>query len=213
MELQLKNIQEDIINWYNQKWDQSLNRYPWRIGDRSPYEILIAEIILQHTTAKAITDNKCYTRFIERFPNIKSIKKINRKELEDIFKPIGLYNQKTERILKLRDVLVKKFDGNVPNDKFELLSLPGVGEYTANAVLTFVYNHNEVPLDNNLKRIGLTAWNIKDRKTLLEFYKKLAKINPKMIYWALFDIGRFHCRKPVPNCKGCPLNNHCKKNQ
>ncbi len=95
-------------------------------------------------------------------------------------------------------------------EKNNLLKVPGIGEYIVNAILTIAYDQNEVPLDNNLKRIALNVWNIKKKEDLINFYKILTETNPKIIYWALFDVGRFHCRKSIPNCKGCPLNLFCK---
>ena len=210
MESKIKRIQKDIIKWYNEKWDKGLNKYPWRIGKKNPYQILIAEILLQHTTAKAVKENKSYQIFLEKYPTINELKNATLNELEEIFKPLGLYNQKSKRILSFINKLVIIFDGIIPNKKEDLLSLPGIGEYIANAILTFSYGQKEVPLDNNLKRIAFNVWNIKKKKDLIKFYKKLANSNPKKIYWALFDIGRFHCRKPIPNCDNCPLNQYCR---
>ena len=210
MKINFKEIQDDIIEWYDSIWAQKLNQYPWRIGIKSPYEILIAELLLQHTTAKAIIDNKCYQTFLKKFPSIIKINAHSRKDIEEIFRPIGLYNQKTERILKLKKKITRDFKGKIPNNKKDLMSIPGIGKYIANAVLTFAFDKNEVPLDNNLKRIASKVWDINKEANLIEFYEELARIEPKKIYWALFDIGRFHCRKPIPNCEECPLGKYCK---
>ena len=209
MDNDIEEIRNRIISWYNEKWKEGLNKYPWRIGIKNPYEILVTEILLQHTTAKAVNSNNSYTLFLEKFPSIRELKKASLLDLETIFRPLGLYNQKSQRILRLVEHLEKKLNDEIPNNKKELLELPGVGEYIANAILTFAYGLNKVPLDNNLRRIGLNVWNLKEKKALLAFYKHLAEINPKIIYWALFDIGRFHCRKPIPNCCKCPLNPYC----
>lgn len=210
MEIKYKLIQKDIINWYQEKWKEEINIYPWRIGDKTLYKILIAEILLQHTTAKAVHDNKSYQQFLEKYPDIYKLNKGSMEDLVAIFKPLGLYNQKSERIKKLSKYIVEKFNGKIPKERDELLKVPLIGDYIANAILTFAYNKNEVPLDNNLKRIALNVWEVKDKKDLINIYKKLAEPNPKSIYWALFDIGRFHCRKPIPNCIGCPLIKYCK---
>ena len=209
MDKKIEEIRKSIINWYNKKWKDGLNKYPWRIGKKSPYEILVAEILLQHTTAKAVTSNNSYNIFLKKFPSIKDLKKASLIDLETIFRPLGLYNQKSQRIMKLADYLEKKSYIKIPYNKKELLKFPGIGEYIANAILTFAFGFNKVPLDNNLRRIGLNVWNLKENKALLDFYKHLAEKNPKIIYWALFDIGRFHCRKPIPNCSECPLNPYC----
>lgn len=209
MEIQFKLIQKDIINWYQKKWKRESNTYPWRIGDQTPYKILVAEILLQHTTAKAINDNKSYQKFLEKYPDIYTLNEALKDDLIAIFQPLGLYNQKSERIKKLSNHIVLEFNGKIPKERDELLKVPLIGDYIANAILTFAYNKNEVPLDNNLKRIAFNVWELKERKDLINLYKKLAKPNPKIIYWALFDVGRFHCRKPMPNCKGCPMNLYC----
>ncbi|MHA1250991.1 MAG: endonuclease III domain-containing protein [Candidatus Helarchaeota archaeon] len=206
----LNEIRNQIENWYQYKWENKLNTYPWRIGKKSPYEILIAEILLQHTTAKAVIENNSYEIFLDKFPNINKLNKASIHELRKIFLPLGLYNQKSERIKKLAAYIVKNYNGIIPNNKKQLKQIPGIGDYITNAILTFAFGQNEVPLDNNLKRIAFNVWKIKDKKDLIEIYKKLASPNPKLIYWALFDIGRYHCRKPIPKCNDCPLFKWCK---
>ncbi len=209
MKINFEKIRVDIINWYNTKWEQKKNQYPWRIGKKSVYEILIAELSIYRTTAKAITDNKCYQKFLKKFPTLNEITLNRRKEIEDIFRPVGLYNQKADRILELKEKITQDFNSKIPTNKEKLLTIPGIKEYIANAILTFALDKNEVPYDNNLRRIALAVWNIKEDSDSIEVYKELAKPNPKQIYWALFDIGRFHCRKPIPNCEGCPLKKYC----
>ncbi|KKN38691.1 hypothetical protein LCGC14_0750890 [marine sediment metagenome] len=205
----IKEIAQNILDWYQEKWNQGLNKYPWRIGKKNPYQILIAELLLQHTTAKAVSDNNSYQISLEKFPDIFFLNKAKIQDLIKIFKPLGLYNQKSERIKKLANYILEKCQGRIPKEKKKLLKVPGIGDYIANAILTFAYDQNEVPLDNNLKRIALNVSNIKQKEDLINFYKRLAQSNPKIIYWALFDIGRFHCRKPIPICKGCPMNKYC----
>ncbi|MHA1232381.1 MAG: endonuclease III domain-containing protein [Candidatus Helarchaeota archaeon] len=206
----LKELSKKILNWFYEKWKNGINKYPWRYDNTAPYEILIAEILLQHTTAKAIIDNLSFERFIKKFPDFYSIKNAKIEEIEEIFKPIGLYHQKATRLKKLANEICLKYDGKIPNNKKELLLLPGIGEYIANAVLTFAFNKNEVPLDGNLKRICKNVWNIDKKFEQKLILKKLADLNPKKIYWALFDIGRFHCRKPKPICVNCPFIEICK---
>lgn len=203
-------IQKDILNWYKIKWKENINTYPWRLGEMTPYNILVAEICLVHTTAKAVNDNDCYQKFLEKYPNISTLYKALREDLINIFKPIGLYNQKPERIMALSKYIIEKSSGEFPKTKNELKKMPMIGEYITNAILTFAYDKNEVPLDGNLKRIALNVWNIKKKKELVNLYKKLAEPNPKIIYWALFDIGWFHCRKPIPKCLECPLKKYCR---
>lgn len=205
----IKELAQSILNWYKKKWNQGLNRYPWRLERKNPYEILIAELLLQHTTAKAVTDNNSYPTFLKKYPNISSLDKAEFDNIKEIFKPLGLYNQKSERIGLLTKYIIDDCNGKIPSDKDLLLNGPGIGEYIANAILTFAFDQNEVPLDNNLKRIALNVWNMKKKEEIIDFYKKLASVNPKLIYWALFDIGRFHCRKPIPKCKGCPFLKIC----
>lgn len=209
LDIDLENIRVRILKWYQKKWNLAENRYPWRTPDRTAYEILVAELLLQHTTAKAIIDNKCYENFLKRFPSFNRIKTANIEEIEKIFKPIGLYHQKSDRIKKLANIILEQFNGVIPTTKSELMALPGIGDYIASALMTFAFNKNEVPLDGNLKRITKIVWSLESKQEQKEFLKKLAVKSPKRVYWALFDIGRFHCRKPKPNCLGCPLGDFC----
>jgi len=211
MKMNINKLRSIILNWYQYNWKNGFNNYPWRFNNRTPYEILIAEILLQHTTAKALLQTKVYIKFLNKYPNFIKLKNAKKKDLIELLKPIGLYIQKSDRLIMMANYILNNFNGLIPNDKKKLLEIPGIGEYIANAILTFAYGYNEVPLDNNLKRIALNVWNIKNKKELISFYKNLAKSNPKIIYWAFFDIGRFHCRKPIPKCGGCPLKEFCKK--
>jgi A/G-specific adenine glycosylase len=208
-DLKLKRIQVQLIKWYKRKWSTEEKTYPWRDSNRSPYEILIAEILLQHTTAKAIVDNNIYALFLKNFPSIKVIITSNRESIEKILRPIGLYVQKSYRIKKMAKQIKNFYDGKIPQAKEDLLSLSGIGDYISNAMITFAFNGNEVPLDGNLIRISQNLWEIKEKKDQLEVLKALSELNPKLIYWSLFDLGRFHCRRPKPSCDLCPIRIYC----
>lgn len=210
--LNYKKLRKEILDWYELVWEDGINQYPWRIEIKNPYEILIAEILLQHTTAKAIIENDIYKKFLKKFPSLDKINRNKKQDLINILKPIGLYNQKSERLLKLKQKIYTNYNGLIPKNKRELLEIPGIGDYIASAILTFAFNKNEVPLDNNLRRIGLNVWNLKSDNELKLIYKNLAKTNPKKIYWALFDIGWFNCRKPIPKCNNCVFRKICFKN-
>lgn len=209
MEHNFKKIQEKLLKWYDEIWSLGKNKYPWRFSNKSPYEILIAEILLMHTTVKAIIDNKIYDKFLKKYPNLQELNNSMIEELEELFIPIGLYKQKSKRIKKMTKILLENYSGEIPDSKNELKKIPMIGEYIGNALLTFAFNKNEVPLDGNLKRIALNVWGLKEKNQIIDFYKKLAEVVPKKIYWALFDLGRFHCRKPKPNCVKCPLIDIC----
>ncbi|MHA1757752.1 MAG: hypothetical protein ACTSVV_13335 [Promethearchaeota archaeon] len=206
----MEHIRKAILTWYQNLWELGLNKYPWRIGIKSPYEIYVAEILLQHTTVKSLMTNNSYESFLKKYPTVFKLNEASKEDLINIFLPLGLYNQKAERIKKFASYIVKRYNGIFPNNKKELMSIPSVGDYISNAILTFAYNQNEVPLDYNLKRIAWNIWETKEKKIVLRLFKRLAKPDPKSIYWALFDIGRFHCRKPIMICKNCPLQKYCK---
>ncbi|MHA1785010.1 MAG: endonuclease III domain-containing protein [Candidatus Helarchaeota archaeon] len=204
-------MQENLLTWYEDLWQSGKNQYPWRFPNKSPYEILIAEILLVHTTAKAIIDNEIYQNFLRKYPNLEKLNRAPKRDIVELLRPIGLYNQKSKRIKELCKVLLDKFEGKIPNSKEQYKDIPMIGDYIGNALLTFAFGRNEVPLDGNLKRIAYNVARLTKKKDLMDFYKKLSEKDPKKIYWALFDLGRYHCRKPKPNCDNCPLFVFCKE--
>jgi len=143
-----------ILSWF----DKNRRSFPWRTRT-DPYQILIAEIMLQRTRADQV--EPVYMDFIRRFPDVRKLNRATRKEIGEYFAQLGLF-WRTELVKRLARELVERFDGKVPEDRDELLSLPAVGDYIADAVLSFAYGRDIAVVDANVCRVvgrvfGLTA--------------------------------------------------------
>jgi len=201
---------ERLLAW----WESNKQQFPWR-KESDPYRILIAEMLLRKTTARQVAT--IYKDFLRFFPDPKSLAEASIESLEIILKPLGMYKVRARILKDLGRVLVTKFSGYVPRSKHELLSLPGVSEYTANAVLCFAYN-KEVPLvDTNVIRILYRVFVLKsDRKRAKDdpkIWRFVQEILPKGrardFNLALIDFAHKICRPKNPICSSCIMLDIC----
>ena len=121
-----------ILDWFK----NNKREFSWRTLELSPFQVLVAELMLQKTNASQVQN--IFPGFIERYPNPKSIANISEEDLANLFQPLGLFNRRARDLKKTADMILKQ--GNVvPSKKKDLLNLPGVGDYIANAVLCFAF--------------------------------------------------------------------------
>ncbi len=176
-----------------------------------PYVVLTATI-LSHRTKDEITE-KVVIDFIKKYPNINELAKADIKELENVIKKVGFYRNKAKTLIKLAKVLVEKYNGKIPDDINELLSLPGVGRKTANCVLVYAYKKPAIPVDTHVHRI-MNRLGIVETKTPEETeFALIEKIDKK--YWldineTFIRFGKSICKPIKPLCNICALNSICK---
>ena len=123
--------------------------FPWRQPGRTPYEVVVAEILLQRTTAAGVA--RAYPRFTERFPSWAALSQAPLECLESALRPLGLWRQKTLAFQSLAQS-IEANGGAIPRTRTELERMRGIGPYTASAVLTIVYGRAEPLLDVNMAR-------------------------------------------------------------
>jgi A/G-specific adenine glycosylase len=150
------HIHKSLADWGT----ENFRAFPWRIT-RDPYKILLSEVMLHRTQAKQVVP--VYEQFIQNYPDLFSMAQASRNELQDILYSLGL-RWRIDMLFDMGIELIERFDGTVPVDKAELLSLPGVSEYIASAVRTFTWNIPEELADTNTIRVAgrLFGLNIKD---------------------------------------------------
>jgi endonuclease-3 len=176
-----------------------------------PYVVLTATI-LSHRTKDEITE-KVVIDFIKKYPNVDELAKADIKELENVIKKVGFYRNKAKTLIKLAKVLVEKYNGKIPDDINELLSLPGVGRKTANCVLVYAYKKPAIPVDTHVHRI-MNRLGIVETKTPEETeFALMEKIDKK--YWldineTFIRFGKSICKPIKPLCNICALNSICK---
>src|SRR5215471_9202175 len=124
--------------------------FPWREPGRTPYEVVVAEMLLQRTTAVAVAH--AYIGFLKRYPSWFSLAQSPLVDLENALRPLGLWRQKAQAFQRLA-MTIEMNGGVVPCTRKELERLPGIGPYTASAVLALVYERAEALLDVNMARV------------------------------------------------------------
>ncbi|HIH73523.1 MAG: A/G-specific adenine glycosylase [Thermococcaceae archaeon] len=197
-----------LLSWYYQNG----RSFPWR-ETKDPYQILVAELMLQRTKASQVVP--VYLEFIKEFPDVFSLSRASPERIRDYFSRLGL-EWRAEKVLTLAKILVEKYGGRIPCDKEKLLSLPGVGEYISAAVLSFACNVPVAVVDSNVVRILSRYFGITPRgegrrdKKILEL---ASKILPEQFHreynFAIIDLAALVCTPRKPKCEMCPLREKC----
>ena len=209
---------------------------PWRPADldapRDPYAVWISETMLQQTQVSTVREY--FIRWMERFPDVETLATAEESEVFRYWQGLGYYSR-ARNILKTAKIInQRKMDGSrrlrlqddnkapMPTTRKELEALPGIGAYTAGAILSLAYHQQEAILDGNLVRIFSRLYALdflptdkRDGKSASEIYWNYAREvaeSPKayMHNEALMELGRTVCKVKNPNCEHCPLNSNCK---
>ena len=152
---ELQKFTSALEAWYaNNKRD-----FPWRETE-DPYRIWVAEIMSHQTQIQRVAE-KFYPRFIEKFPDLSSLASSNWEEVYPVWEGLGYYNR-GKNLLKTAQIVQKDFEGLLPKDLYNLQSLPGVGSYTAAAILSFAWDEKVPAVDTNISKIIKILWPRKD---------------------------------------------------
>jgi DNA (cytosine-5)-methyltransferase 1 len=194
-------------------WHRGNGReYPWR-GVQDPWLVLATEILLRRTRADAVA--QLWPRFAKRFPTPRSLLK-REKEFRELVQPLGL-RWRVDNLAEVAGILCRDWAGRVPADRSELMQLPGVGDYVADAVLAFAHRRRAVLVDSNTARIASRMFGLPDKWTSLRNLTLRAAIHrlggstppsPRVNY-ALLDLGGTICRPRNPRCGQCPVADMC----
>jgi len=191
-------LQEAILSWY----ETHGRRLPWR-ETQEPYRILVSEMMLQQTQADRVIQK--YQLFLKRFPTVKDLAIASPSEVLRYWSGLG-YNRRALYLHKCAQALVK--EKKFPREKKELEKLPGLGPYTAAAVLSFAFNKNIAVVDVNIallyKRIFYPRKDVE--KIALEV---LPSGRSRDWHNALMDIGSLYCHRKNPDCAACPVQKLC----
>jgi A/G-specific adenine glycosylase len=199
---------QDLADWF----EKQKRVFPWR-EDPSIYKVWISEIMLQQTQAATVIPY--FDRFIKHFPSVNELATAPLDEVLFFWAGLGYY-QRARNMHRAARLIVEK--GSFPATKEEWLSMPGVGEYTAGAILSIALNHVIPILDANVKRVlvRLRRYKTIDKKILWkwsEFFVKTAaqnKIPPRVLNQALMELGALLCLPKKPLCGSCPFATLCK---
>ena len=189
-----------------------LRDYPWREPGRTSYEVLVAEVLLKRTTATAAA--RVYDAFIHRFPSIQAINNASEEQLASALSKVGLQRQRAKAIKALARYLTEEQGDNIPSDLDHLLGIPGLGEYSARAVLSFGFGIPVAVVDTNVERILVRVFQkvLPPRppgRLLQELASSLLPSESHRKHnLGLLDLGALMCRY-IPLCPECPLAPIC----
>lgn len=206
-----EKFQHELLLWYR----ENSRKFPWRNIDNK-FGIIIAEIMLQQTNAEKVI--VIYPDFIEKYPNFQVLLKANNEDIIKLLSYLGLQNQRTSNLKDLADKIINKYNGDIPSNKKDLLSIKGIGDYIANAILCFAFNIRVPLLDGGIIRILERLFNIKsDKKTPRtdkKLWDKMEEILPYRNFrdfnYGLVDFAALICKeRGKPLCYKCFMSKFC----
>lgn len=201
-----KKIRSILLRWYKKNQRASL---PWR-HTRDPYKILVSEIMLQQTQVSRVIEK--YHEFLTAFPTVQDLASAKASAVIAAWKGLG-YNRRALFLQKTAQAIVNEHGGVFPQTIEALVALPGVGDYTARAVLSFSFEQPVPMMDTNhrrfYQRILFGIDTKKDKELLVAAEALLPKKRAYDWNQALMDFGSLVCTTSKPKCEICPLQSVC----
>ena len=205
-------VTKNILKWY----DLNKRSLPWRKNvslQKRQYYILVSEFMLQQT--QVVTVIPYFNRFIKDIPNIKTLARVKNKKLMKLWEGLGYYSR-ARNLKKTSKVIIKNFKGKIPDNFEDLKSLPGIGDYTACAILSIAFNKPHIPLDGNIERVlkrylYLKRENEINKENLIKKKSVFGLSQRSSDYaQALMELGALICKPNNPLCNKCPISKNCK---
>lgn len=191
-----------LLDW----WRTNRRDFPWRRDGTTPYQILVAEMLLWRTRAESVFT--IWDDFFKVFPTLQDLADASEDDIYAIIAPLGL-RKRAEYLKQMAQRILHAYDGEVPRTREELIEMLGIGEYVASAVLTFMFREDVPVYDANVRRIMFRYIDTDDDVVARE--QAAAMIpdgwGPEWNY-ALLDLGAIICRWR-PECASCPLCSLC----
>jgi endonuclease III len=177
---------------------------------RSPYELLVSVVLSAQATDKSV--NLATARLFPVANTPEKIVKLGEAGLTDYIKTIGLFRMKAKNVFQLSRLLIEKFQGEIPQTRAGLESLPGVGRKTANVVLNVAFGQPTMAVDTHIFRVA-NRTGLGPGKDPLEVEQKLLKFTPPEFmqhahHWLILH-GRYTCVARTPKCPACLINDLC----
>jgi len=195
------NLSKKILSWY----DNNKRILPWRITKKSKkmqYYRILSEFMLQQTQVKTVIPY--FNNFVEKIPNLKILSKSREKKILKLWEGLGYY-RRAKNLHKTSKILIKKHNGQIPDNFMRLKELPGIGDYTANMLLALIYNKPRIAMDGNVKRVLSRIFNMNSENT-----KKLFRTNRNDdLAEALIEFGALVCKPHDPICTECKIKKNC----
>lgn len=208
-QLNVQQFQEDLLNWF----EKNMRDLPWR-RDRDPYKIWVSEIMLQQTRVDTVIPY--FERFMQRFPTLESLAQAEESEVLKMWEGLGYYSRARNLHAAVKEVQ-ETYGGKVPDDPQQIVTLKGVGSYTAGAILSIAYGKPEPAVDGNVMRVFARLFAIEDdiakmstKKKFEALIRSLIPDNASYFNQGVMELGALICTPKAPNCLHCPVQDHCR---
>ena len=204
-------IAKKILYWY----DNNKRSLPWRNKcslKQKEYFTLVSEFMLQQTQVKTVIPY--FNNFFKNIPNLDALARVGEAKLIKQWQGLGYYSR-AKNLKKSAKMIIDNYGGRLPNNFEKLKKLPGVGDYTASAILAIVFDQKIIPLDGNIERVLKRILNLKTdeeikKKNLHKQKKIFGKTSrPGDYAQALMEIGALLCKPKNPYCNKCPITKNC----
>ena len=213
--------QEKQVNSYLLKWySQNKRDLPWRKlfhnNLPNPYYVFVSEYMLQQTTVSTVINR--FNEFILKWPSLDKLANATEPQILKFWSGLGYYSR-ARNLLKAAKLIKKNFGSKIPNSYDELMTLPGIGDYTAKAIIGIAYNSPVMPTDANIERILVRLFAIeKPIIKIKDTLKNLAntfvsKNSSSNLIQSFMDYGSSVCVPRNPKCDICKINNLCQSYQ
>ena len=203
------NFSRLILQWYK----ENKRLLPWR-ETSDPYRIWLSEIMLQQT--RVAQGTPYYLKFIEAYPQVQDLARAKEEEVLKLWQGLGYYSR-ARNLHATAKIITEQYNGKFPNDYKELLSLKGVGDYTASAIASICFNLPRAVVDGNVYRVLARYYGvdlpINSREGVHYFKEKAAEVmdtgNIRDYNQGIMEFGALQCTPQNPNCVECPLQEGC----
>lgn len=202
-EANLLLVRRRLLNWYR----KNRRDLPWR-RSRDPYAIWISESMLQQTQVTTVLPY--YARFLSAFPSVHSLARAPLRRVLRLWSGLGYY-RRAENLHKAARQIVRRHGGIVPREYAQLRTLPGIGDYTAGALLSIAFGEKYPAVDGNVRRVVGRLVATKSNEEIHIYAANLAKTRqPGNLNQALMELGATLCTPREPDCNNCPVAADCR---
>jgi A/G-specific adenine glycosylase len=210
---EIRGFRSSMLSWY----DAHARSLPWRVRPgilANPYHVWLSEIMLQQTTVAAVIPY--FQKFVEKWPTVHDLAKAAREEVMTQWAGLGYY-ARARNLHECAITVSRDYKGLFPKDYDELLTLPGIGPYTAAAIASIAFDLPATVVDGNIERVMARYFAVeeplpKGKSQLRAFAQALSEgrtDRPGDYAQALMDLGATICTPQSPSCMLCPLNRKC----
>ena len=205
--MQVYNFTSSLLKWYNRE----KRILPFR-DIKNPYKIWLSEVMLQQTQVETVIPY--FERWVKKYPTLHSVAIEDDEKLLKVWEGLGYYSR-CRNFHKAIKIVMEKYDGSIPKKWNEFCALPGVGDYTAAAVLSIAFQQSYPVMDGNVKRVMARILGLKNltKRNLIRIQGRLKKLisieKPGDFNQAMMELGAKICFPKNPNCGKCPIQKSC----